>query len=67
MPNPITKQDLQKLMTRSECADVVGVRADTITLMVQAGRFPDPIIDLPRLIRWNPQHVHRFLETGKVR
>ena len=60
-------KDMDKVFTRGQCAAQIGVTEQTITRMVQLGRFPDPVISHGNNVRWNKEHVNQFLQTGKVR
>lgn len=41
--------------------------ARTVLIGSQEGWLPAPIVDRPRIKRWNLETIERFIKTGSVR
>lgn len=53
---------MQRLMTREEVADTLGVHPNTIDHWRRQGRFPQPVrFPGGRTIRWRPGDVERWV------
>lgn len=58
-----TPQTVQKKLTRSECAQLLGVSVNSINRYIRSGHLKAVNIS-PRLVRIDPESVQRLLTTG---
>lgn len=55
------------LLKTSEVAERLNMAARTVLIGSQEGWLPAPIVDRPRIKRWNLETIERFIKTGSVR
>ena len=53
----------ERLLTRAQVCDVVGLRKSEIYRRIRAGRFPAPPRVGQRAVRWRQSEIYRWLES----
>ena len=55
-----------KLLTQDDVAEMLGVKAATLSVWRSAGRYDLPFIRVGRCIRYRAEDVERFIEANTV-
>ncbi len=57
---------IQKTVSRTEAAGILGVRVNTLAVWAHAGRGP-AYLKIGRTVRYDVTDLERFMQQGRVR
>lgn len=53
----------ERLLTREETAEILGVKPQTLAAWHSTRRYPLPVVKVGRSARYRPSDVQRFIES----
>ena len=59
-------QPNDKLLSRKEAAEILGVKETTLATWHTTNRYPLPVIKVGKLAKYRMSDIHRFLEKRAV-